>query len=99
MRFSTIAAAAFAALASASPVAKRQDHPTCPQVADIPACGYDCIFNAFTDLGCASDDYACGCSSFSELRSKAAGCVIGACGLTGALGVLSAAEAVCKACA
>ncbi|KAK0625818.1 hypothetical protein B0T14DRAFT_599335 [Immersiella caudata] len=99
MRFSTIAVTAFAAFASASPLVKRQDVDTCPQVADIPECGATCIFAAFDDLGCAETDYACGCSQFDELRSKAALCVIGACGLGGAGAVVEAAQAVCDACA
>ncbi|KAK5657402.1 hypothetical protein OQA88_2972 [Cercophora sp. LCS_1] len=96
MHFPTIIVAALAAVVSAGPVAKRQD--ACPQVADIPACGVTCIVNAFVQLGCGEEDYVCACSNFDSLRSAAAGCVIGACGLFGAGSVLTAAQAVCDAC-
>ncbi|KAL2166755.1 hypothetical protein VTG60DRAFT_2239 [Thermothelomyces hinnuleus] len=97
MQFSTVVVAALAAVASASPVLKRQ--AACPEVDQIPECGYDCIVNAAAGLGCQADDYKCMCDQFDALRSSAATCVLSNCGLDGALEVISAAEAVCAACA
>jgi hypothetical protein len=41
MQFSTILLATLAAVASASPMAKRDD---CPEVDNIPICGVSCLF-------------------------------------------------------
>ncbi|KAL2136210.1 hypothetical protein VTI74DRAFT_4840 [Chaetomium olivicolor] len=97
MQFSTLIVAALAAVASAGPAAmKRAD---CPEVDKIPACGYNCILAAVTDINCAVDDYACMCSKFDQLRLAAAPCVYENCGLDGTPAVLAAAQAVCDACA
>jgi hypothetical protein len=66
---------------------------------DISNQQYPCIQAAVTDIGCSADDYSCMCSKFSDLQLAAASCVITNCGLAGASAVLSAAEAVCAACA
>ncbi|KAH6850536.1 hypothetical protein B0I37DRAFT_444549 [Chaetomium sp. MPI-CAGE-AT-0009] len=97
MQFSTLVLATLAAVASASPAVRRQ--ADCPEVDNIPVCGYSCILAAVTQIGCGVDDYACMCSKFSDLQLAAAGCVISNCGLAGAPAVLSAAQAVCDACA
>jgi hypothetical protein len=39
------------------------------------------------------------CAKFSDLQTAAAGCVFTNCGIAGVSGVLSAAQAVCAACA
>ncbi|KAL2022368.1 hypothetical protein VTK56DRAFT_5435 [Thermocarpiscus australiensis] len=96
MQFSAIIIAALAAVASAGPAFKRQAE--CPQVNDIPACGYPCIVSAATNIGCATDDYPCMCGRFNDLQNAAAGCAINNCGLSGALQVLAAAQAVCDNC-
>ncbi|KXX73377.1 DNA-directed RNA polymerase subunit beta' [Madurella mycetomatis] len=97
MQFSTIFVVAFAGLASAGPALKRQND--CPEVDDIPLCGYPCILAAASDIGCAADDYSCMCGQFDELRLAAASCTIENCGIEGVQAVLDAAEAVCAACA
>ncbi|KAL2152231.1 hypothetical protein VTH82DRAFT_5415 [Thermothelomyces myriococcoides] len=97
MHFSTIAVAALAAVASASPTIKRQAE--CPEADQIPECGYDCIVNAAADLGCQAEEYKCMCDQFEALQSAAATCVLTNCGIDEALNVISAAEAVCAACA
>lgn len=58
-----------------------------------------CILAAATQIGCATNDYPCMCSKFSDLRSAAAVCVYTNCGLDGISAVLTAADAVCAACA
>ncbi|KAL2263571.1 hypothetical protein VTK26DRAFT_6219 [Humicola hyalothermophila] len=98
MQLSTLVVAALAALTSAKPaVQKRQAE--CPEVDNIPICGYNCILSAVVEIGCAVDDYSCMCSNFSQLRLAAAPCVYENCGLDGTPEVLAAAEAVCAACA
>ncbi|KAG7289271.1 hypothetical protein NEMBOFW57_005636 [Staphylotrichum longicolle] len=101
MQFTTFAVIALAAVASAGPAIKRQT--ACPEADNIPACGetrqYPCIASAVTELGCAADDYTCMCSKFNDLQLAAAGCVYSNCGLAGVSAVLSAAQAVCAACA
>ncbi|KAJ4301964.1 hypothetical protein N0V88_002092 [Collariella sp. IMI 366227] len=97
MQFSTLIIAALAAVASAGP-ARMSPRVDCPEVDDIPLCGYPCIEAAATAINCATDDYPCMCASFAELRLAAAACVYENCGLDGTPAVLAAAEAVCAAC-
>ncbi|KAK4138407.1 hypothetical protein BT67DRAFT_369360 [Trichocladium antarcticum] len=97
MQFSTLIIAALAAVASASPAMEKR--VPCPEIDLIPLCGYGCILDAVTAIGCATEDYPCMCSKFADLRLAAASCVYTNCGLAGAGPVLAAAEAVCTACA
>ncbi|KAK3306259.1 uncharacterized protein B0T15DRAFT_223147 [Chaetomium strumarium] len=97
MHFSTILIATLAAAVSAGPTMKRQ--AACPEVDNIPACGYPCIADAVAAVGCAETDYSCMCGNFDTVQSGATSCVLANCDLTNALAVLSAARAVCDACA
>ncbi|KAK3496061.1 hypothetical protein B0T13DRAFT_511909 [Neurospora crassa] len=90
MKFTTIALTLFSAIAMAQ---------NCPQATLMPACATPCISSAASAVGCNGADYACQCSKSAQLVASAQGCVLGGCGIEAAPTVISAASAICSACA
>ncbi|KAF7927371.1 uncharacterized protein EAE97_010046 [Botrytis byssoidea] len=84
----------------AASVVSAQSAACTAAVAAVPACGASCI-NTAAATYCTAGDYACECAAatFSKIESDATNCVITNCGATVGLQVLSAANAVCTACA
>ncbi|EAQ92056.1 predicted protein [Chaetomium globosum CBS 148.51] len=72
------------------------DNPCAPQISAVPGCATSCIESAASDLGCVGDDYSCHCAKYDAIQGSAINCVIGACGLGGALGVPGAVDALCS---
>jgi hypothetical protein len=56
-------------------------------LSDIPACAQPCIASAVaSSTSCSATDYKCICDNQSTVVGAATTCVIGACGLTAAVG-------------
>ncbi|KAK2601625.1 hypothetical protein QQS21_004860 [Conoideocrella luteorostrata] len=89
MKFSAVAAVAFAALVSA----QSKD--------DIPSCAIPCLDDAVkSKTSCSTTDFACICKkeNFSAIQGAATSCVISKCGPEKAVGeVLPATQKLCAA--
>ncbi|KAK3291063.1 uncharacterized protein B0H64DRAFT_51298 [Chaetomium fimeti] len=72
------------------------DNPCAPQVSAVPTCATSCIESAASNLGCVGDDYSCHCAKYDAIQNSAINCVLGACGLGGALQVPDAVGALCS---
>ncbi|CBX95848.1 hypothetical protein IAQ61_004678 [Plenodomus lingam] len=66
-----------------------------PAASAIPTCGLPCISSAASAVGCTDGDYRCRCTSSDAIQSSAINCVIGNCGIPGALEVQASGSAVC----
>ena len=74
MKFTAIAALAFAALATAQ------------SADDIPACAKPCLDASVTkNTKCSTTDYSCICKNFDDIQGDATSCVLKACGADVAL--------------
>ena len=71
-------------------------HPCEASVSLVPKCATDCIVSAATAVGCDGRDFECRCSSSAAIQASAFNCVVGACGLEGAVGVLDPVSNLCK---
>jgi hypothetical protein len=67
-------------------------------VSAIPPCATNCIVSAGAQYGCSKLDFWCQCEpdTYTNIKSAALNCVVGACGVSGAVDVLNAANAVCS---
>ncbi|KAH6898156.1 hypothetical protein B0T10DRAFT_543170 [Thelonectria olida] len=62
----------------------------------VPSCAQACISSAaVTSASCSFGDLECQCSSTAVIQNAAQGCVIGGCGLSGAIQVLDAVSNLC----
>lgn len=78
MKYSAVIVAALAAVASA------QD------ISIFPSCSLPCILNAIsTATNCQATDYPCVCKNMDALTAAATSCVVQACGIDVATGMLS----------